>query len=79
MRSRISKWGNSLGVRVPKAFAEALGLSPGDEVELTLEGGAMLLRAADREYRLEELVEGITPENRHVETDWGRPRGREGW
>jgi len=28
-------------------------------------------------YSLEELVVGITPENRHEEVDWGPPVGRE--
>jgi len=72
-------WGNSLAVRIPKPFVEELALSEGAEVELTLQGGKLILTAAGREYALEELVERITPENRHAETDWGRPQGREGW
>lgn len=28
---------------------------------------------------LEELVAGITPENRHPETDWGEAAGNEVW
>lgn len=79
MRSRISKWGNSLAVRLPKPFADELGLVDGAEVELTLESGRLVLTAAGREYALEELVERITAENRPQESDWGRPRGREGW
>ncbi|GGK22725.1 hypothetical protein GCM10011322_06770 [Salinarimonas ramus] len=31
---RISKWGDSLGVRLPKAIVEELRLKPGDEVEI---------------------------------------------
>ncbi len=79
MRTRISKWGNSLAVRLPKPFADELGLGEGTEVELTLREGRLILVAASREYALEELVDGITVENRHQESDWGRPRGREGW
>ena len=30
-------------------------------------------------YTLDQLVEGITEENRHAETDWGLPVGREAW
>jgi antitoxin MazE len=33
----------------------------------------------DHELTLDELVERITPENRHDETDWGEPEGREVW
>ena len=79
MRSRISKWGNSLGVRLPKAFVEELGIAAGAEVELAVRDGRIVLSKAGREYRLEELVEGITQANRHQETDWGRPKGREVW
>lgn len=79
MRSRISKWGNSLAVRLPKPFVDELGLADGAEVEIVLRGGQIVLTAAGREYGLEELVDGITPENRPTETDWGRPQGREVW
>jgi len=38
-----------------------------------------LLRRSEREYRLEELLEQITPESIHGETDWGSAVGREAW
>ena len=79
VRTRISKWGNSLAVRLPKPFMDELGLGEGAEVEITLRDGQLVLSAAGREYALKELVEGITADNRHQETDWGRPRGREVW
>jgi len=79
MITRISKWGNSLAVRLPKPFVGELGLGDGSEVEITLRDGRLILMAAGRAYGLEELVEGITAENRHQVTDWGRPRGREVW
>ena len=31
---RISKWGNSLAVRLPAALVEALGLHEGDDIEI---------------------------------------------
>ena len=79
MRTRIGKGGNSLAVRLPKAFVDELGLAEGSEVELTLRDGQLVLSAAGREYALKELVDGITAANRHQETDWGRPTGREVW
>jgi antitoxin MazE len=30
----VSKWGNSLAVRLPKALVETLNLSPGDELDV---------------------------------------------
>lgn len=79
MRTHISKWGNSLAVRLPKPFIDELGLREGAEVEITVRDGRLILAAASREYALEELVDGITSENRHRESDWGRPKGRELW
>ncbi len=30
----VSRWGNSLAVRLPKALVEQLGLAPGDELNV---------------------------------------------
>ena len=79
MRTRIAKWGNSLGLRIPKAFTSDAGLNAGDEVELTIEGGRILITPVGKDYRLAELVDRITADNRHDETDWGRPVGTETW
>ena len=79
MRSRISKWGNSLAVRIPRNLLEASGLADGDSIELAGENGRLVITPVFRQYGLDELVEGITPENRHTETDWGPPQGAERW
>ncbi len=79
MRTQVSKWGNSLGVRIPKAYAEELGLCEGATVEVKVSGRKLVLEPVRPQYTLEELVAGITPKNRHGETDWGRPVGRESW
>jgi antitoxin MazE len=43
---RVSKWGNSLAVRLPSAVAEALGLKEGDDIEIEVAGArALELRA----------------------------------
>src|SRR3954466_13608375 len=70
--STISKWGNSLAVRVPLAIAKQAGLGEGDRVTLTLDrNGGVVLRPARRKYELSELVSRITPKNRHRGADWG--------
>ena len=78
--STISKWGNSLAVRIPLAIARQAGLGEGDSVTLALDrNGGIVLRPVRRKYELSELVSGITPENRHRETGWGPPQGEESW
>jgi antitoxin MazE len=79
MRSQIGKWGNSLAVRIPGALAKDLHLQEGMDLEITLRDGSLVLRPPARQYSLEELVAGITAENRHGETDWGKAIGRESW
>lgn len=56
-----------------------LGLAEGDTMEILVENGRLIITPVLKEYGLEELVEGITAENRHTETDWGPPQGAETW
>jgi antitoxin MazE len=81
MKTEFLKWGNSLALRVPSAFAKELGASEGKRAEMTVEDGALVIKVAKprRRYRLEDLIVGITEENRHGEVDWGRPIGNEIW
>ena len=44
---RVSKWGNSLAVRLPKALVEDLGLKPGDRLEIVSEAKERIVIAKD--------------------------------
>ncbi len=79
MNTQIGKWGNSLAVRIPGTYAKDLDLKEGMVVEVSLRDGALVLRPRRAQYTLQELVERITPENLHGETDWGEAVGRESW
>lgn len=79
MRITFSRWGNSLAVRIPSAFARDLGVSEGDQMELAMEGGRLVLRPLEPRYDLEALVAGITRKNRTGELDADGPAGREAW
>lgn len=79
-KTKISKWGNSLAVRIPLAVARESRLEEGDGISFEFaEDGSLVLRSAKPKYSLRELVSKITPENRHDEVDWGGPRGKEAW
>jgi antitoxin MazE len=77
--TQIGKWGNSLAVRIPGTFAKNLELKEGTELDVQIVDGALLLRPRPRQYTLQELLDQITPENIHGETDWGSAVGRETW
>jgi antitoxin MazE len=79
MQTQIGKWGNSLAVRIPSACTKELNLAEGMEVDIVVVDGGLLLKRRPTEYTLDELIAGITPENRHDETDWGPPVGGEAW
>ena len=78
--TQIAKWGNSLGLRLPKSVAREAQLDEGDTVDVSVKDGAIVVRPARPTYSLETLVSKMTPRNRHKESDWGTaPVGRELW
>lgn len=82
MLAKIQKWGNSQGLRFPKSILRQAKLAVGDEVEVTVKKGQIVVREAERvrgKYRLEDLVARIPKGYTPREVDWGRPVGREVW
>ena len=77
MKTTIRTWGNSLAVRIPKAYAMHLGIISGKEVELSMEHDALHITSIGQD--LESLLEKVTAENLHGETTTGIPQGRELW
>lgn len=76
----VSKWGNSLAIRIPRAIARQAHLAEGDSVSMDCgPDGEIVLQPVPKRYALEELVSRITPRNRHKETGWGAPQGKEIW
>ena len=78
MRATISKWGNSLGLRIPRGLAEDAGLTEGSVVELRVEDGRLVAEPVAVET-LQSLLARVTPSNRHRELFVDAPRGRETW
>lgn len=80
MRTRIQRWGNSLALRLPKAFAAEAHLEQNTLVEVTLvDGKLLILPVTEPAMTLEQLLAGVTEENRHREVDWGPAIGKEAW
>ncbi len=80
MLTKVQKWGNSIALRIPKAFADEMQIAADSAVELTIEDGKLIIASVERpSYTLEELLAGITAENLHGEVDWGAPVGLEEW
>ncbi len=80
MLTKVQKWGNSLGLRIPRSFAADARVEPGSVVDISLvRGGLMVRPARPRKYLLSDLLKGINERNLHDEVASGRPRGREAW
>jgi len=80
MKTQVQKWGNSLALRIPRAFAVELGLAADADVNLSLEDGRLILQPySQRRYRLSDLLDRVTAENLHAESDFGPPVGGESW
>ena len=79
--SVISKWGNSLAVRIPKSIAEQLQLSEGISISISVQENSILIKPISprKKYTLEQLLEGMTEDKFHPETDTGLPVGKEQW
>lgn len=77
--TQLSKWGNSLGLRLPKSIAREAQLDEGDTVEVSVDNGAIVIRPSRPRYTLDDLVGRITTRNRHDESDWGTTAGHEVW
>ena len=78
VQKKVQKWGNSLGVRIPRGLAEEVGLGAGTEVSLTSKDGELVLRSSvPSRLRLEDLLAGVTPENIHACIDTGDAVGAE--
>jgi antitoxin MazE len=82
VKVKIAKWGNSLGLRLPKAAVDAAGLKAGAEVDLVLEGRDLRVKALlpTKRYRLVDLIaemDRLGPENVPETVDWGPDRGAE--
>jgi len=81
VNAQLTRWGNSLAVRIPKILAEEAKLREGDRLVLKVEGkGSVAMKAVKhRPVTLDDLIAQITPDNLHKEQDWGKSVGAEIW
>lgn len=80
MQVHIRKTDGGLVIPVPETLVSASELTEDSVVEIALKNGKIVVSDPDEPYyTLEELLEGITEENRHAEISTGRPVGNEVW
>jgi antitoxin MazE len=80
VQTKIQKWGNSLGLRIPRSFAAEAQVEEGATVDLSVENGQLLIRPIRvRKHSLNVLLRKVSRRNLHREVSTGRPVGREAW
>jgi antitoxin MazE len=82
MVTRIQKWGNSQGLRLAKQVLDDASISIGDDVDVKVKDGMIVITPSRRvrgKVSLKELVLRIPKNKRHREVDWGKPTGKEVW
>ena len=84
MKATVSRWGNSLGLRLPKRLIDELEIREGTQVDLEpAQNGGYTLRVASisvpiAKFSLSSLVADLEPMSQE-EVDWGQPQGDEVW
>jgi len=87
MQTNVVKWGNSHGIRLPKAFLNNIGIVENDPVDIKLENEKIVIekiKTKDHitlkqrlfEFYGDDFENIVEPQN---EYDWGKPVGKEIW
>ena len=80
MEARVQKWGHSLALRIPSAFAKHARIQPGSRVDVSEVKGKLVITLLEPdEPTLEMLLAEVTPENIHHEVATGKAVGNEAW
>lgn len=82
MLTKITKWGNSQGLRVSKELLSDAGIEVGEAVDVSVADGTLVVAPARRvrgALDLRELVARIPEGHPPEELDWGPAVGSEAW
>ena len=82
MLAKIQKWGNSQGLRLTRNLLADARLDVGDQVDITIKDGIMIVTPAKRirgRHSLKDLVKRIPENYQPGEVEWGGPVGKEVW
>lgn len=82
MVTKIQRWGNSQGLRIPLQILDSASMTVGDEVDISAKEGVIVIRPVRRvrgKRNLKELVKSIPKDFHPEEVPWGGPVGREVW
>lgn len=79
MQTTISRWGNSLALRLPSHVTKEARLEEGACVNVEIEEGSIRVTPTRKRFKLAELIAGHVKPADNAEVEWGEPRGDEVW
>lgn len=80
MQTTISRWGNSLALRLPSHVTKEARLAEGACVDVELEDGTIKVTPSRKRFKLSDLLKDEKPSQAGArEYDWGKPVGDEVW
>lgn len=79
MITRIQKWGNSQGIRIPKSVIEAVHWDTDEQLIVTAKDDKIIIERAERRKNIKELFADFDGEYTPVDMEWGNPIGEEVW
>lgn len=82
MLTKVQKWGNSQGLRVPKTLLEDAQMKVGDTVQVSVQNQRIIIEPVKQvrgRYNLKELVSQMPKDYQTEEVDWKAPVGKEEW
>ncbi|MCR4316204.1 MAG: AbrB/MazE/SpoVT family DNA-binding domain-containing protein [Planctomycetes bacterium] len=79
MELKVTKWGNSIGLRIPKNIAKEASVEEGTVVDVSVEKDRIVLKPVRKRKTLEELLVKVNKYNLHEEDQLGPPAGKEVW
>ena len=82
MLSKVQKWGNSQGIRIPKNLLENSHINIGEEVDITVQEGKIIVESTNKirgRYNIKDLVSKMPKDYEPKEENWGDPMGQEIW
>ena len=79
METIARKWGNSIGIRIPKLLANELKIDDGVRIEMKIQNGRIYLKPKKNTLQLDKLLLQVSDDNIHKEISSGKPMGNEIW
>ena len=82
MVTKVQKWGNSQGLRLTKEILRSANISIGDEVDISVYKGEIIIKPVSSirdKNNLKDLISKLPKDYKQKEEDWGEPVGKEKW